>query len=255
MQEPRLYNSRIISTFLEYFRNVRPEIDIEALLMDSGIDSYEVEDEGHWLTQQQVDDFHDALMKQTDDPSIFREAGRYMASSRAIASVRQFIVGFIAPIHAYIMFDKIAYYVSRGATVETKKISRKKVQIISKPSEGVHEKPYQCENRTGAFEAVAKFFTNKLPVLEHPICLHKGDSHCEYIISWDEPAFLKWQRIRNYIVIFSIIMIFVCGLTFSLSPFGSLAMILAVAVVGISYYADHIEKKDIYAKIETQGDA
>ena len=255
MQEPRLYSSRIISTYLEYFRDVRPEIDIDALLMDSCINTYEVEDEGHWLTQQQVDDFSDALMKQTDDPSIFREAGRYMASSRAIASVRQFIVGFIAPIHAYIMFDKIAYYVSRGATVETKKISRKKVQIISKPSEGVHEKPYQCENRIGAFEAVAKFFTTKLPKLEHPVCLHKGGIHCEYIISWDEPIFLKWKRIRNYVVIFSIIVILVCDLTFSLSPFVSLAVILASAVVGISYYADHMEKKDIYAKIEAQGNA
>ncbi len=255
MQEPRLYNSRIISTYLEYFRNVRPEIDIEALLMESGINSYEVEDEGHWLTQQQVDDFSNALMKQTDDPSIFREAGRYMASSRAIASVRQFIVGFVTPIRAYMMFDKINLYVSRGATVETKKISQTKVRIISKPSEGVHEKPYQCENRIGAFEAVAKFFTNKLPKLEHPICLHKGDSHCEYVISWEEPAFLKWQRIRNYIAIFSIIMIFVCSFISSPSPFGYLPVILVGAVVGIFYYVDHIEKKDIYAKIETQGNA
>ena len=70
MQEPRLYNSRIIGTFLEYLRNMRPDVDIQGLLKDSHITSYEVEDEGHWLTQRQVDDFHDALMKQTGDPVV-----------------------------------------------------------------------------------------------------------------------------------------------------------------------------------------
>ncbi len=255
MQEPRLYNSRIISTYLEYFRNVRPEIDIDTLLLNSGINSYEIQDEGHWLTQQQVDAFSDALMEQTNDPAIFREAGRYMASSQAIASVRQFIAGFITPTHAYSMFDKIAYYVSRGAIVEAKKVSRNKVRITSKPNEGVHEKPYQCENRKGAFEAIAKFFTNKLPVLEHPVCLHQGGAECEYLISWEEPEFLKWKRVRNYIATFSIFMLIAASLILDSPSLEGLALTAVGIIIAISQYANHKEKKDIYAKIETQGNA
>jgi len=76
--DANLYNSRVIITFLEYLKQRRPDVDIEGLLKDSGISSYELEDEGHWLTQQQVDRFHDALMERTNDSSIFREAGRYM---------------------------------------------------------------------------------------------------------------------------------------------------------------------------------
>ena len=254
MQEPRLYNSRIIGTFLEYFRNARPDIDIQDLLMNSGITPYEVEDEGHWLTQRQVDDFHDAVMRQTDDPSIFREAGRYMASAKSLNAIRQFILGFITPVQAYTMLGKIASYLNRGAMFQAKKISRSKVEIIIKPLDGVSDKPYQCENRKGSFEAVAKLFTNKFPVLEHPVCIHEGGSHCQYILSWEEPTFLRWRRIRNYIAIPSIFIMVVFGFLLSLGPLLVLASLLAVVTFGISYYAQYLEKKDIYAKIEQQGD-
>src|SRR3989339_252397 len=153
MQEPRLYNSRIIGTFLEYFRSARPDIVIVDLLKNSGISPYEVEDEGHWLTQRQVDDFHDAVMRQTDDPSIFREAGRYMASAKSLNTIRPFVLGFITPVQAYSMLGKIASYLNRGVTFQAKKISRNEVEIIINPLDGVIDKPYQCENRKGSFEA------------------------------------------------------------------------------------------------------
>jgi PAS domain S-box-containing protein len=253
MQELRLYNSRIIGTFLEYFRNARPDIDIQDLFVNSGIAPYEVEDEGHWLTQRQVDDFHDAVRRQTDDPSIFREAGRYMASSRSVSALRQFITGFITPIQAYSMLGKIASYLNRGATFQAKKISRNRVEIIIKPLDGVSDKPYQCENRKGSFEAVGKLFMNKFPVLEHPVCIHEGGSHCQYILSWEEPSFLIWRRIRNYMAIPFIFIMTVCGFFLSLEPLVVLGSLLTVVIFGISYYAQYIEKKDIFAKVEQQG--
>jgi PAS domain S-box-containing protein len=254
MQEPRLYNSRIISAFLEYFKNVRPDIDIQEVLKNSNITPYEVEDEGHWLTQRQVDGFHDAVMRQTDDPSIFREAGRYMASSRSLNAIRQFVMGFITPAQAYSMLGKIASYLNRGLTFQATKISRNKIEIITKTLDGVIDKPYQCENRKGSFEAVAVPFINKLPVLEHPVCIHKGGSHCQYILSWEEPTFLRWRRIRNYIAIPSLLIMVVCGFLLSLGPLVVLGSVLAGIIFGLSYYAQSIEKNDIYTKIQLQGD-
>lgn len=255
MNDKPLYNSRVISTFLEYLINSRHDINIEALLADAGISHYEVEDEGHWLTQQQVDAFSNTLMKQTNDPAIFREAGRYMASSRSIAAVRQFLIGFMTPAHAYVMLGKIVPYINRGATLKTKKISPNKIEIITTPKEGVAEKPYQCENRKGSFEVVAKLFTKKWPLLEHPVCVHQGGSHCRYIISWEEQGFLKWKRIRNYSAITAILLIAGCGFSLPLLPLSGLALLLTFGIVGMSHYADYIEKKDIYAKIETQSSA
>ena len=254
MKDKPLYNSRVIVTFLEYIRHTRPNVDIERLLADSGISSYEVEDEGHWLKQRQVDDFYDALMKQTHDPSIAREAGRFMASSRSVNAIRQFILGFLTPIQSYIMLGKIASYLNRGSTFHAKKISPNKVEIISKPVDGVNEKPYQCENRMGSLEVVARIFINKLPEMEHPVCIHHGGSHCQYIISWEEPVYMKWRRMRNYLAIPSILSLVVCSFIFSPLQLAGLGTALAAIVFGISYYALYIEQKDIYEKIQQQGD-
>ncbi|MBN1545121.1 MAG: PAS domain S-box protein [Syntrophaceae bacterium] len=255
MREPRLYNSRIIDTFLEYLNRVRPNVNIPELLKESGIHPYEIEDEGHWLTQKQVDDFHDALIKQTDDPSIFREAGRYMSSSKSINAIRQFIFGFMTPVQAYSMLGKIASYLNRGVSFQTRKLSRNKVEIIIKPREGVKTKPYQCENFKGSFEAVAKLFTNKLPALEHPECLHEGGNECRYIVSWEEPDFLKWRPLRAYTAMFLIFSLVVCGFLFPLIPFLLTAFLLIGTVFGIVVYDQHLEKRAMQAIMEIQGDA
>ena len=254
MEDTPLYNSRITSTYVEYLRKTRPEIDIEDLLNDAGIAAYELADEGHWLTQKQVDSFHDALMKRIDDPAIFREAGRYMGSAQSFNAIRQFILGFITPIQAYIMLGKASSYLNRGATVKCKKISRNRVEIITTPAPGVKQKPYQCENLMGSLEAVAKVFTNKLPVVEHPVCIHHGGKVCRYVLSWEEPPFLKWRTIRNYIAIPSLLAMAICAFLLPLWPIVVFGTLLAGTVTWITYYANYIEKKDIYTKIEMQGD-
>src|SRR5512138_2073002 len=141
MDDRPLYNSRVVGTFLEYFKSARPEINIPNLLVDSGISPHELEDEGHWLTQRQVDDFHDAVMMQTDDPAIFREAGRFMVNARSMSAIRQFIMGFLTPVQAYSMLGKIASYLNRGCTFQSNKISGNQVEIVIKPLDGVADKP------------------------------------------------------------------------------------------------------------------
>ncbi|MDD5168663.1 MAG: PAS domain S-box protein [Syntrophales bacterium] len=257
MDDKPLYNSRVIITYLEYLRHTHPDVDIGKLLTDSGISSYEVEDEGHWLTQRQVDSFHDVLMKRIHDPSISRNAGRYMAkaSSQSVSAIRQFVMGFLTPIQAYIMLGKIASYINRGATFQVKKLSRNKVEIITKPNNGVNEKLFQCENRMGSLEAVVMPFIGKLPVLEHPVCVHRGGDYCQYIVSWEEPEFSKWRRIRNYLLIPFTLIMFISCLFLSLLPLIVLGSLFTGVIMSISCHALSIEKKDAYARIEMQGDA
>jgi len=248
MDAPHLYNSRVIITFFEYLKQNRPDVDIEGILNDSGISSYELEDEGHWLTQQQVDGFHDALMERTHDPSIFREAGRYMASSQSVKAIRQFILGFLSPIQAYAMLGKIASYINRGATFQINKIRRNAVEIITTPNESVRERPYQCENRMGSLEAVAQIFTGKLPSLEHPACLHRGDRHCRYIISWQEPKFLKWLRIKNYVTITLLLTIAVSAFLFPSVKLVTLISLMTVAITISTSFIPIIWKKKTFMK-------
>ncbi len=69
---------------------------------------------------------------------------------------------------------KIASYLSRGTTFQTRKINRSKVEIVCRPYEGCARSAYQCENRKGSFEAVAMMFSNELATLEHPVCIHRA---------------------------------------------------------------------------------
>ena len=48
-----LYNSRIIKNYVEYLKSYYPDIDIVSLLKYADIETYQLDDEGHWLTQEQ----------------------------------------------------------------------------------------------------------------------------------------------------------------------------------------------------------
>ena len=57
-----LYNSRIIDTFTRLIKSRYSFIDINALLKSAGMKAYEVADQGHWFTQDQVDRFYEKLV-------------------------------------------------------------------------------------------------------------------------------------------------------------------------------------------------
>ena len=65
-----------------------------------------------------------------------------------------------------------------------------RLRLVSTPKPGVNEKPYQCENRIGIFESLwVSTSPIDLPTVEHPLCFHKGDNACCYIISWEKNSF------------------------------------------------------------------
>ncbi len=86
---------------------------------------------------------------------------------------------------------------SKSSIYQSRKISTNTVKIIVTPQEGIQEKPYQCENRLGMFEAIFDFFDYKLSWTDHPECVFKGGKVCRYLISWEPPPSSMWKRIRN----------------------------------------------------------
>ncbi len=109
----------------------------------------------------------------------------------------------------------------------------------------VVEKPYQCLNRLGTLEAVAKIFTGKFAKIEHPICLHKGGDCCLYTISWEKTRVYVWKLIRNssYIVGF-----IACVLSVSFMPpayWDVLVLSFLLIVIGTTLYTEHREKKEL----------
>ena len=88
-----LYNSRLIKNYVEYIKQFHPDVDIHSILSYAWIKTYELEDQGHWFSQWQVDRFHELLRKKIGDPNISRKVGRYAAFSKASNVVKQYTHG------------------------------------------------------------------------------------------------------------------------------------------------------------------
>jgi PAS domain S-box-containing protein len=248
-----LYNSRIISTFIEYIHKVYPEINIDEILNQAGISKYEVADEGHWFTQQQVNRFYDLLEEKTGNLSISREAGRYIARSQSSGILRQYVAGFLKPSAAYWMLAKVASNISRHTTLKIKKLSSNKIEITATPKPGIKEEPFQCENRIGMFESMAQIFTKEYAVVEQPNCIHRGDKYCRYIVTWVEPPSIKWKQIAIYSSLFGVLVLSV--LFFFLPTIQWIIIVLSSTLLflSISFYSSCLERKELADNIESQG--
>ena len=250
-----IYNSRIIKSYVEYLKKHLPEVDSDPLLKYADIETYQLDDEGHWLTQDQSDRFHDILVRTTQDTDISNKVGRFSVTSRASGALGQYMLGFINPATAYGVLERINAQLSRGATLKTKAIGTDRIEAKATLQAGVAEKPYQCQNRLGGLEALAKLSTNKFASIEHPVCIHKGGDCCLYVISWDNTRTFFWKRIRNY---YFWIAFALCAILFSfMKPayWDVLTLSCVLMGMGVTLYAEHLEKKDLLAHIFNQGDA
>jgi len=249
-----IYSSRIIRVYLEFIGMRYPHIDKNSLLESAEITKYEVNDKGCWLSQRQVDQFQEILIRKTGNLNIARDAGQYTASTKAIGTLKQYFLSFMSLADVYMLMGKLYNTMSRAALVKAKKLRSNKVQIESVPKPGVNEKPNQCENRMGTFESIALLFTGKLATIEHPICFHKGGDCCRYIITWEKTPYAIWKTVRNYSFLFCILAI--PGLFFLLPvlPWSAFSLTCAFITIIFSFYTVYLEKKELIKTIESQGD-
>ena len=126
-----LYSSRVTKNYLEYLKKARPEIKVEPILKYAGMTRFEIEDPGHWFSQQQVDRFNEILAQKTGDAAISRKVGRYIASAKGLGPVKQTILGLMNPTTVYQLMGKLYPMLSRAADVETKKLGINKVEITN----------------------------------------------------------------------------------------------------------------------------
>jgi len=247
-----LYNSRIIDTYIKLIKRKYGHIDIDDLLNYAGMKPYEVADQGHWFTQTQINLFHERLVQLTRNQDIAREAGRYAASPEAIGVMRQYILGMIGPRKVAEKIAKITRNFTQSTTFEYRSIDSNTVEIIVIPKKGIRERPFQCENRIGYFEAIAIIFNSKRPRIEHPECVFKGDRHCRYIISWEKTRSDLWKKISSV----STLILFLCCSVFLIhDPFSSFKTIIpysAATSFMLFLISQKIHEKDLKNSLEYQ---
>jgi signal transduction histidine kinase len=210
---------------------------------------YEISDEGHWFTQSQVDRFHEKASQMLDDLDISREAGRYAASGESLGFMGKYALGWIGPANAFFAIGKVTVNFTRSSIYASRKIADNKVEITVTPVEGIEERPYQCENRIGFFEAILMIFNFDIPVIEHPECIFKGGSRCRYIVTWKKTLYTRLRSARNYL---TPLLFAICA---ALSPLCSwpvlagMLLVLAFLFLACSYISERLEKRELSAAL------
>lgn len=250
-----LYNSRIIDTYIKLIKSKYSYVNVGELLSYAGMKPYEVADQGHWFTQEQIDRFYERLVKLTKNDKIAREAGRYAASPEAIGAMRQYFLGLVGPATAYKMAGESATNFTRSSIYESRKLAANKFEITVTPRPDINEKQFQCENRTGFFEAVAMIFNNRLPRIEHPECLFSGGKVCRYIVHLERTSYDYFCKLRNYstlllIVILSISLFFDVKTTLETG-----VPLSAVFILLLSIIAANSEKTELKSCVENTRDS
>src|SRR5271157_3355051 len=128
MQNIPLYNSVIIKSYIDYMEKYYPNVNTKELLTFSNITDYELEDRGHWFTQEEVNLFHENIKKFTKNHNIAREVGRNLGSTKTFSSsiIRQSVAGFLSPTMAYWALEKLGSTVSRHQTMKVNKLADNK---------------------------------------------------------------------------------------------------------------------------------
>jgi two-component sensor histidine kinase len=247
--DARLYNSRIIASFLRFVERYYDHIDINELLYYAKMEPYQVQDEDYWFNQEQVDLFHEKLVVLTKNQNIAREAGRYAVSTDSLGVAKSYALGFVNPAKVCEMIGKATGNLVRSCVWEATRLGPNKVQIKVTPKPGTNEKPYQCENRIGYLEAIFALFKHKLPKIEHTECMFKGGRACRYIITWHTFRSDIWRKARNYLAA-SLFALSLGFLYFSMAQAWVASMIVSLlAVLALSHRVWNMEKEELVTAV------
>ncbi len=240
-----IYSSRIIQVYIQLIRRKYPHIDLPHLLSYSGIKPYEINDQGHWFTQRQINRFYERLVKLTGNERIAREAGRYAASPETIGAMREYMLGLVSPGRAYEMIGKATANFTRSSKYESRRIASNKVEIIVTPYPTSVEQPFQCENRKGFFEAILAAFRNKPSKIEHPECIFKGNGVCRYIISWERTFADKFRLLKNCSMLVFILFGAVAAITLPTQTSIPVMLSLCLVFLVMALISETLDKKNL----------
>jgi HD-GYP domain-containing protein (c-di-GMP phosphodiesterase class II) len=240
-----LYSSRIIDTYIKLLKSRYSFVDIDEILDYAGMKAYQVADQGHWFSQEQIDRFYAIVLEKTGNDNIAREAGQYAASPETLGVMRQYAMGLIGPAKVYSRVGMASARFTKSAIYESRRLSSTKMEIVVTPREGVQEKPFQCENRMGFWDAIAKMFDTRLPRIEHPQCLFKGDNFCRYIISWEAQNSTVWKTARNITLIALMLICLTFGAIDLRIALTTIVPISAAVFFFLTIISEHLEKQEI----------
>ncbi len=250
-----LYNSGIIGNYINYLESHHVDLDTGELLRCSGLTRFDINDEGHFLSQAQINRFHRCLDEALNDPKIAYKVGLHALRMKSTGTIKQYGLQFITPATMYKAVDRIYPKWSKGHSSKTIITGKNRAEVTVSVRQDVREEPFQCENRRGIFEAVGAIFTDQASQVAHPRCMHRGDDSCQYLITWREKVSTVWKRMGTYAGTMAAA---VAAATFFYLPatswiIGTLAM--GMVVLSIFLAGSRMEIKELAGMLKEQGDS
>ncbi|MBN1480020.1 PAS domain S-box protein [candidate division KSB1 bacterium] len=248
MIDTPLYNSKITSQYISYIQTHYTSLNVEEILANANMTMEQVLDPSHWFTHEQIVKFHQELARTTANPEIAYHVGKAAGPSESLSAFKKYLLGLINPARAFQSIETIYPKLSKATRVRVRKFGFNRVVIVTSPKPGIPEEPFQCLNRQGSFEALAKLFTNHYANVSHKKCIHKGDKECEYVITWKNLWSTRMQRALPILIILSLLLMAALAflLPFSLTVLLGAGLIIVNLVCGMLFLA--MQNRE-YAKI------
>ena len=244
-EQNRLYSSRLLYVYVKLLQEKYPEVSIADILSYADIEPYEISDESCWFTQQQVDRFYEKTVQLSGNKNIAREAGRLAAAPGTIGALWQHTFGLLGPALVFKIINRLSKSLTYSSEYSSRTLELNQVEITVIPHEGVEEKPFQCENRMGFFEAIIAGFHLGLPKIEHPECLFQGGKCCRYIITWKKtlPQIIDYVRNGTFILV---VLASLLNLIFSsfLIPLNAI-LVLSFLILGLSLASEILRRGEM----------
>ncbi|MFA5718677.1 MAG: hypothetical protein WC952_13275, partial [Desulfobulbaceae bacterium] len=258
-----LYGSRGIDLYLKLIKQKYNYVNIENLLRYAEMEPYQVEDEGHFFSQRQINRFYEKLVELTKNKNIAREAGRFSSSPEAYKTFARFTIGLISPTKFYHLMGFYVNKITKSSKYEAKILSSNKVEITVTPYPGTKEEPFQCENRMGYWEAMSTYYKLKPSEIAHPECLFKGGKVCRYIVSWPKSPVTVVKNLRNISIGLLIILcaafllssMTASSLPFPMTIFVPLYAASLTAIVILNWYLNKVETRNLLETIDSLRDS
>ncbi len=250
-----LYNSGIIGNYINYLESHHGDLDTDELLRCSGLTRFDINDEGHFLNQTQINRFHRCLDEVLIDPKISYKVGLHALQMKSTGTLKQYGLQFITPAAIYRAVDRLYPRWARGHLSKTTITGNNRAEVTVTVRPDVREEPFQCENRQGIFEAIGTLLTGQASQVAHPRCMHRGDDACGYLISWQENPSTVWKRAGAYA---GALTIAVAAATLFFLPAAlwmPLTLAMGVVFLSILLFGSRLEKKELTGVLKKQGDS
>jgi class 3 adenylate cyclase len=184
----RPYNVQILRLYISYLKNQLKWEDslVAAFLAKINIGNAFLEDDQNWFDQPLADQFYYQLVEETKDTALAFNVGVYLAGESTSGLSGRIIRGLLSPSIVFGQIASIGSTYSKGASYLPVKVSSESAVIRCRPVDGCEEKEYQCQNRMGMLASIPKIFGSEKSAILHPLCFHRGDQYCEYVVSWNK---------------------------------------------------------------------